>query len=133
MENQPAAPATENQNGPMLTVQTVYLKDCSYEAPKGPRIEGDVVHCIPRLIEVVERVLRRSLHEWQDANSPTVASVAGRRKRQVRVVVVRQGETNLPEVVLAIQFGRATDASPYSDYDAKGECDRQNRERAQQR
>ena len=40
MENQPAATATENQNGPMLTVQTVYLKDCSYEAPKGPRIEG---------------------------------------------------------------------------------------------
>lgn len=40
MENQPATPATENQNGPMLTVQTVYLKDCSYEAPKGPRIDG---------------------------------------------------------------------------------------------
>jgi len=42
MENQTAPPAaTENQNGPMLTVQSVYLKDCSYEAPKGPRIDGN--------------------------------------------------------------------------------------------
>ena len=35
MENQPAT--AENQTGPMLSVQSVYLKDCSYEAPKGPR------------------------------------------------------------------------------------------------
>jgi preprotein translocase subunit SecB len=42
MENQTAPPAaTESQNGPMLTVQSVYLKDCSYEAPKGPRIDGN--------------------------------------------------------------------------------------------
>jgi preprotein translocase subunit SecB len=42
MENQAAPPAaTENPNGPMLTVQSVYLKDCSYEAPKGPRIDGN--------------------------------------------------------------------------------------------
>ena len=41
MENQTAPAATENQNGPMLAVQSVYLKDCSYEAPKGPRIDGN--------------------------------------------------------------------------------------------
>jgi preprotein translocase subunit SecB len=42
MENQSAPPAAaDNQNGPMLTVQSVYLKDCSYEAPKGPRIDGN--------------------------------------------------------------------------------------------
>jgi len=40
MENQTAPAANENPNGPMLSVQTVYLKDCSYEAPKGPRVDG---------------------------------------------------------------------------------------------
>src|SRR5690348_8795136 len=41
MENPTATAATENQNGPMLAIQSVYLKDCSYEAPKGPRVEGN--------------------------------------------------------------------------------------------
>ena len=41
MENQTAPAANETANGPMLSVQTVYLKDCSYEAPKGPRIDGN--------------------------------------------------------------------------------------------
>lgn len=40
MENQTPPVATDNQNGPLLSVQSVYLKDCSFEAPKGPRIEG---------------------------------------------------------------------------------------------
>jgi preprotein translocase subunit SecB len=40
MENQTAPVATE-QNGPMLAIQSVYLKDCSYEAPKGPRVDGN--------------------------------------------------------------------------------------------
>jgi preprotein translocase subunit SecB len=41
MENQTAPAATENPNGPMLAIQSVYLKDCSYEAPKGPRVDGN--------------------------------------------------------------------------------------------
>jgi preprotein translocase subunit SecB len=41
MENQTAPAANENPNGPLLSVQSVYLKDCSYEAPKGPRIDGN--------------------------------------------------------------------------------------------
>src|SRR5688572_30819382 len=41
MENQTAPAANQNPTGPMLAVQSVYLKDCSYEAPKGPRIEGN--------------------------------------------------------------------------------------------
>lgn len=41
MENQTAPAANETATGPMLSVQTVYLKDCSYEAPKGPRIDGN--------------------------------------------------------------------------------------------
>ena len=40
MENQTATAANENE-GPSLSVQSVYLKDCSYEAPKGPRIDGN--------------------------------------------------------------------------------------------
>jgi preprotein translocase subunit SecB len=44
MTNQPAgaAPAPEAQpdaTGPLLALQNVYLKDCSYEAPNGPRLE----------------------------------------------------------------------------------------------
>jgi preprotein translocase subunit SecB len=36
-----AAPATElPADAPVLSLQTVYLKDCSYEAPNGPRVEG---------------------------------------------------------------------------------------------
>jgi preprotein translocase subunit SecB len=41
MENPTAPVANENQNGPTLSVQSVYLKDCSYEAPKGPRVDGN--------------------------------------------------------------------------------------------
>lgn len=37
-----AAPAAgaQAQEGPQLALQGVYLKDCSYEAPNGPRVEG---------------------------------------------------------------------------------------------
>src|SRR5579863_7070383 len=35
------APAPEASNGPVLSLQSVYLKDCSYEAPNGPRVEGN--------------------------------------------------------------------------------------------
>jgi preprotein translocase subunit SecB len=30
----------DDQNGQQLALQAVYLKDCSYEAPNGPRIDG---------------------------------------------------------------------------------------------
>lgn len=36
-----AAPANEmSADAPVLALQTVYLKDCSYEAPNGPRVDG---------------------------------------------------------------------------------------------
>jgi preprotein translocase subunit SecB len=36
-----AAPANElPADAPVLALQTVYLKDCSYEAPNGPRVDG---------------------------------------------------------------------------------------------
>lgn len=37
----PAAPSgAQAQAGPQLVLQAVYLKDCSFEAPQGPRVEG---------------------------------------------------------------------------------------------
>ncbi|MGO9802982.1 MAG: protein-export chaperone SecB [Steroidobacteraceae bacterium] len=36
-----AMPANElSGDGPLLSLQSVYLKDCSYEAPNGPRVDG---------------------------------------------------------------------------------------------
>jgi preprotein translocase subunit SecB len=35
-----AADGRDTATGPQLALQSVYLKDCSYEAPNGPRIEG---------------------------------------------------------------------------------------------
>lgn len=35
------APTPDAANGPVLALQSVYLKDCSYEAPNGPRVEGN--------------------------------------------------------------------------------------------
>jgi preprotein translocase subunit SecB len=35
------APAPEATSGPVLALQSVYLKDCSYEAPNGPRVDGN--------------------------------------------------------------------------------------------
>ena len=40
-EDAGAAPAPEETNGPILQLQHVYLKDCSYEAPNGPRGDGN--------------------------------------------------------------------------------------------
>src|SRR5215470_13196680 len=36
-------PPTDAQGdtGPQLALQNVYLKDCSYEAPNGPRVDGN--------------------------------------------------------------------------------------------
>src|ERR1700722_513679 len=33
--------ATGAETGPVLALQNVYLKDCSYEAPSGPRLDGN--------------------------------------------------------------------------------------------
>jgi preprotein translocase subunit SecB len=62
METQPAAPATD-QTGPTLTVQTVYLKDCSYEAPKGPRIDGNWSPQISLDINTTANVVSPELNE----------------------------------------------------------------------
>ncbi|MGH8136867.1 MAG: protein-export chaperone SecB [Steroidobacteraceae bacterium] len=35
------SPDAQGDIGPMLSLQNVYLKDCSYEAPNGPRVDGN--------------------------------------------------------------------------------------------
>src|ERR1700716_3874035 len=37
----PPAAAQPADEGPVLALQNVYLKDCSYEAPNGPRVDGN--------------------------------------------------------------------------------------------
>jgi preprotein translocase subunit SecB len=40
-QNEAAATgAAQQDTGPQLALQAVYLKDCSYEAPNGPRVDG---------------------------------------------------------------------------------------------
>ena len=63
MENDTAAAANQAQNGPMLAVQSVYLKDCSYEAPKGPRIEGQWSPQISLDINTTTNVVAPDVHE----------------------------------------------------------------------
>jgi preprotein translocase subunit SecB len=63
MENQTAPAANENQNGPMLAIQSVYLKDCSYEAPKGPRIDGNWSPQISLDINTTANVITPELNE----------------------------------------------------------------------
>jgi preprotein translocase subunit SecB len=36
--NEVRTPETEANAGPQVSLQTVYLKDCSYESPNGPRL-----------------------------------------------------------------------------------------------
>ena len=36
-----AAPQQADPNAPEFSLQSVYLKDCSFEAPRGPRVEGE--------------------------------------------------------------------------------------------
>jgi preprotein translocase subunit SecB len=36
-----AAAAAAAETGPVLALQNVYLKDCSYESPTGPRVDGN--------------------------------------------------------------------------------------------
>src|ERR1044072_9061958 len=63
MENTPTNAADQNQAGSMLAVQSVYLKDCSYEAPKGPRIDGNWSPQISLDINTTANVVAPELHE----------------------------------------------------------------------
>ena len=72
MENQTAPAANENPNGPMLAIQSVYLKDCSYEAPKGPRVEGNWSPQISLDINTTASVVAPELNVRFDSNSKRI-------------------------------------------------------------
>ncbi len=39
-DSMPPGDGADDNSEPQFVMQTIYLKDCSFEAPKGPRIEG---------------------------------------------------------------------------------------------
>ena len=49
--------------GPVLMLQNVYLKDCSYEAPQGPRLEGNWNPQINLDLQTNSSVLNADLRE----------------------------------------------------------------------
>jgi preprotein translocase subunit SecB len=40
-DDTPTAADLATETGPVLALQNVYLKDCSYESPTGPRVDGN--------------------------------------------------------------------------------------------
>src|ERR1700692_2014654 len=100
-----AVQAQDSLTAPQLALQSVYLKDCSYEAPNGPRIEGTwnpqisldlnttVNGISPELREVVLTVTVSAKHE-----QTTVFLVE---VKQAGIFLMR----NLSEVELARAFG----------------------------
>ena len=67
------------QTGPQLSLQAVYLKDCSYEAPSGPRMEGEW-----------NPQINLDLHTGANALGPDVREVV-----LTVTVSAKQGETTL--------------------------------------
>ena len=57
------APAMPPETAPILVLQNVYLKDCSYEAPQGPRLEGNWNPQINLDLQSNSRVLNADLCE----------------------------------------------------------------------
>ena len=51
------------ETGPVLMLQNVYLKDCSYEAPQGPRLEGNWNPQINLDLQTNSSVLNADLRE----------------------------------------------------------------------
>jgi preprotein translocase subunit SecB len=58
-----AAGAQQDQNAPEFALQSVYLKDCSFEAPKGPRVEGQWNPNINLELDTATEVISPELRE----------------------------------------------------------------------
>ena len=50
-------------NAPEFSLQSVYLKDCSFEAPKGPRVEGQWNPNINLELDTATEILSPDLRE----------------------------------------------------------------------
>jgi preprotein translocase subunit SecB len=57
------ASAIPPETAPLLVLQNVYLKDCSYEAPQGPRLDGNWNPQINLDLQSNSRVLNADLRE----------------------------------------------------------------------
>ena len=57
------APGMPPETAPLLVLQNVYLKDCSYEAPLGPRLDGNWNPQINLDLQSNSRVLSADLRE----------------------------------------------------------------------
>src|SRR6266403_542669 len=57
------APEAQADTGPVLALQSGYLKDCSYEAPNGPRVDGNWNPQINLDLHTTANALSPELHE----------------------------------------------------------------------
>ena len=55
--------AEQNSTAPEFSLQNVYLKDCSFEAPKGPRVEGQWNPNINLELDTATEILSPDLRE----------------------------------------------------------------------
>ena len=62
-ETPAATNGAADQTAPNLSLQGVYLKDCSYEAPLGPRAEGAWAPQISLDLATTSNVIADALHE----------------------------------------------------------------------
>ena len=62
-ETPAATNGAADQTAPNLSLQGVYLKDCSYEAPQGPRAEGAWAPQISLDLATTSNLIADALHE----------------------------------------------------------------------
>lgn len=99
---QPVADAGASAAG-QLALQAVYLKDCSFEAPQGPRVAGEWNPQIGLDLNTAVNVIEGDLHEV--LLTVTVSAKAG--EQTVFLVEVKQGGAFLMQNLSEPDFRRA--------------------------
>lgn len=99
---QPSADAMAGATG-QLALQAVYLKDCSFEAPQGPRITGQWNPQIGLDLNTAVNLIENDLHEV--VLTVTVSAKAG--EQTVFLVEVKQAGAFLIQNLTEPDFRRA--------------------------
>ena len=99
---QPSAGATAGTTG-QIALQAVYLKDCSFEAPQGPRITGQWNPQIGLDLNTAVNLIENDLHEV--VLTVTVSAKAG--EQTVFLVEVKQAGAFLIQNLTEPDFRRA--------------------------
>jgi len=89
--------------GPQLALQAVYLKDCSFEAPQGPRITGEWNPQIGLDLNTAVSVIDGEVHEV--LLTVTVSAKAG--EQTIFLVEVKQAGAFLMQNLAEPDFRRA--------------------------